>query len=295
MPNAWDQQNRLVKALLGTHESDYFYDGDSRRVRIKELESGTQTKDETFVWCGSRICQKRSGATVERNYFEQGFEEGTSGYFYARDHLGSVREVVGSDGTTVASRVSYDPWGKSTGSGSGALSDFGFTGHYFDRPTRLGLTKYRGYDPGLGRWLSRDPIGLRGGSNLYGYVLGDPLRFRDRYGLDGENPDAQMLCTERHRRRNANNTCPKKESECDRPNWAYDSSDKKYRGVAGDECAYDGNGDLLPDERGRYTYNYSPYPYTGFWGFFAHLLLDVYPHFSCDGYDGYDPGLTTSY
>src|SRR5262249_39643520 len=43
----WDQQNRLVKTLIGTHESRYEYDGESRRVRIKELENSVQTKDET--------------------------------------------------------------------------------------------------------------------------------------------------------------------------------------------------------------------------------------------------------
>ena len=32
----WDQQNRLVRELHGTHESVYSYDGESRRVRIKE-------------------------------------------------------------------------------------------------------------------------------------------------------------------------------------------------------------------------------------------------------------------
>ena len=186
----WDQQNRLVKALLGTHESDYFYDGESRRVRIKELESGTQTKDETFVWCGSRICQKRSGATVERNYFEQGFEEGTTDYFYTRDHLGSVREVVGGDGTTVASRTSYDLWGKSTGSGSGAVADFGFTGHYFDRPTNLGLTMFRGYDSNLGRWMTLDPAGLSGGFNLFAYVGNNVPNRVDSTGL---YPDAKCM------------------------------------------------------------------------------------------------------
>ncbi|MBX3203340.1 MAG: RHS repeat protein [Labilithrix sp.] len=114
----WDQQNRLVRMLEGTHESVYEYDGESRRVRIKELTSSVETKNETFVWCGARICQKRSGSTVERNYFEQGFEQGADDNFYTRDHLGSVREVIGSDGTTIASRLSYDPWGKITETGS---------------------------------------------------------------------------------------------------------------------------------------------------------------------------------
>ncbi len=186
----WDQQNRLVRELHGTHESVYEYDGASRRVRIKELESSTQTKDETFIWCGSRICQKRSGSTVLRNYFQQGFEEGTTDYFYTRDHLRSVREVVGSNGTTIASRLSYDPWGKITESGSGALTDFAFTGHNYDRPTGLSLAPTRGYDALLGRWLSKDPIGLRGGLNLYGYVDNDTPNAIDP---SGNNPITSFI------------------------------------------------------------------------------------------------------
>jgi RHS repeat-associated protein len=90
--------------------------------------------------------------------------------------------VVASDGTTIASRVSYDPWGKIAETGSGAVTDLAFTGHHFDRPTGLALAWYRGYDPVLGRWLSKDPIGLGGGPNLYGYVKNDPLNEIDPDG-----------------------------------------------------------------------------------------------------------------
>jgi YD repeat-containing protein len=100
----WDQQNRLVRMLEGTHESVYEYDGESHRVRIKELSSSVETKNETLVWCGSRICQKRNSGGVVRSYFKEGFEEGANDYTYTRDHLGSVREVVGSDGTTIGTR-----------------------------------------------------------------------------------------------------------------------------------------------------------------------------------------------
>jgi YD repeat-containing protein len=117
----WDQQNRLLRVLEGTHESVYDYDGASRRVRIKTLTSGVETKQETFVWCGARICQKRSGSTVLRSYFGNGFQEsGPTNYFYTRDHLGSVRDVVESDGTRVASSLSYDPSGKVNESGPGS-------------------------------------------------------------------------------------------------------------------------------------------------------------------------------
>jgi len=179
----WDQRNRLVRMLSGTHESVYDYDGQSRRTRITEKENSVQTKQETFIWCGPRICQKRSGSTVERSYFGNGFEENAADdYFYTSDHLGSVREVVASNGTTVGSRLSYDPWGKLTETGS-ALSDYTYTGHYYDRPTGLNLARYRGYEPDLARWLSKDPIGLKGGSNPYRYVSNNPTNFTDPLGL----------------------------------------------------------------------------------------------------------------
>ena len=41
------------------------------------------------------------------------------------------------------------------------------------------------YDPALGRWTTRDPIGFGGGDvNLYGYVGGDPINLTDPGGQD---------------------------------------------------------------------------------------------------------------
>jgi RHS repeat-associated protein len=42
---------------------------------------------------------------------------------------------------------------------------------------------FRWYVPGWGRYGQADPIGLRGGMNLFGYVKGNPLRFVDPFGL----------------------------------------------------------------------------------------------------------------
>jgi RHS repeat-associated protein len=44
---------------------------------------------------------------------------------------------------------------------------------------------YRYYDPVTGRWPSRDPIGERGGINLYGFVGNDGVNVWDRLGLYG--------------------------------------------------------------------------------------------------------------
>jgi hypothetical protein len=42
---------------------------------------------------------------------------------------------------------------------------------------------YRFYDPETGRWPSRDPIGERGGVNLYGFVGNDGVNERDYLGM----------------------------------------------------------------------------------------------------------------
>ncbi len=46
------------------------------------------------------------------------------------------------------------------------------------------LMGHRYYDPGTGRFLTRDPIGYGGGMNLYGYADGNPVNESDPSGLD---------------------------------------------------------------------------------------------------------------
>ena len=61
---------------------------------------------------------------------------------------------------------------------------FGFAGGLYDEDTKLVHFGYREYDPAIGRWLSKDPLLFGGGdSNLYGYVLQDPVNLVDPLGL----------------------------------------------------------------------------------------------------------------
>jgi RHS repeat-associated protein len=61
---------------------------------------------------------------------------------------------------------------------------FLFSTKYYDWETGLYYYGYRYYDPSMGRWPNRDPLGEAGGWNLYGFVVNDPLGYVDVLGED---------------------------------------------------------------------------------------------------------------
>ncbi|MFZ5655136.1 MAG: RHS repeat domain-containing protein [Pseudomonadota bacterium] len=182
----WDAAQRLVRIRYpgSTRSTEFRYDGLGRRSAILEWHNNNNYTETRYLWCGERICQARSGSdTVIRRYYDEG-ELGPNAYYYAQDHLGSVRDLVNASGQVLAS-YDYDPYGNPTRteeSGS-ARADYRYAGLFYHAPSGLYLTHYRVYDPVTARWLSRDPIEEMGGVNLYGYVFQNPINFYDPLGL----------------------------------------------------------------------------------------------------------------
>ncbi len=105
-------------------------------------------------------------------------------YRIISDHLGSPRFVVNSQTGEVAQQMAYDTWGKVILDTNPGFQPFGFAGGLHDRDTGLVRFGARDYDPETGRWTAKDPILFAGGdSNLYGYVLNDPVNLIDPEGL----------------------------------------------------------------------------------------------------------------
>ena len=179
----WDGADRLVAINNGPLRSEFTYDGFGRRVQMVEKNNGTVTGTKRLVWAGMALAEERSSLNaVTKRFFGGGEQIAGVNYYFARDHLGSVREMTDANGTVVA-RYDYDPYGRRTKLSGGLDADFGYTGHYVHAPSGLYLTLFRAYDADSGRWPNRDPIGERGGLNLYGYVGNNPVNFYDPYGL----------------------------------------------------------------------------------------------------------------
>ncbi|HCV3152457.1 TPA: RHS domain-containing protein [Acinetobacter baumannii] len=111
-------------------------------------------------------------------------------WFYHCDHLGTPQEMTDHTGAVIW-KAEYKAWGecKAEKAKSNFFEDseiisnnIRFQGQYFDQETGLHYNRYRYYSPYVGRFISKDPIGLLGGDNVYAYAP-NPVEWLDPLGL----------------------------------------------------------------------------------------------------------------
>src|SRR5208282_6021924 len=105
--------------------------------------------------------------------------------FYHSDANGNVTMLINPSQAIVAKYL-YDAFGN-TRSSAGSLAQanlYRFSSKEVHINSGLIYYLYRYYDPNLQRWPNRDPIGERGGLNLYGFANNNPLSKIDLLGLD---------------------------------------------------------------------------------------------------------------
>jgi RHS repeat-associated protein len=119
----------------------------------------------------SNIVQRNVAANQNKNANSYNANDITSNY---NANINSYNSNIATNSNPSANSISANP----------TLDiPFGFAGGLYDQDTKLIKFGYREYDSNTGRWTSKDPIDFGGGSsNLYGYVVNDPVNLVDPTG-----------------------------------------------------------------------------------------------------------------
>ena len=109
----------------------------------------------------------------------------TQKLYYLFDELGSVTAITDDSGMPIKYYL-YDPYGNVTNTTNDPVNNLTFIGRYGgfkDWSTGFINFWHRWYDSEIGKWTTRDPIGVRGGDNLYAYTENNPVNGVDWRGL----------------------------------------------------------------------------------------------------------------
>jgi RHS repeat-associated protein len=119
----------------------------------------------------------------------QGSSTATNVYYIYADQVDTPRLIVrSSDNQAVWRWDGADPFGAAQPNGNPAgLGAFvynpRFPGQLYDQETGTHYNYFRNYDPGIGRYVESDPVGLDGGINTFVYASANPLAEIDPKGL----------------------------------------------------------------------------------------------------------------
>ena len=189
--------DRPESITQGSYRAVWDYNGALDRIRMR-LTRGDTLQREVYYW-GNQYEEEyhpQSGEQTARLYLEGDAysapavlvkeREGWHLYYIARDYLGSITDIVASDGTRRA-HYHYSPWGRvEEGQEEPLFLGRGFTGHEHLPEFDLIQMNARLYDPYTGRFLSPDPYvqlpDFSQSFNRYSYCLNNPLRYVDKDG-----------------------------------------------------------------------------------------------------------------
>lgn len=202
--------------------TDYYYDAFGRRIhKISQTDGQPKTKIH-ILWDGDNAIQEYTDTHVYSTIYDEGsfvpvarivalksslkqsandedavdnesMHSDKQVFYYHNDQLGTPNELTNDKGQVVW-LADYEAYGnvakvvwreeqlgqiKVT---SDELQPLRFQGQSFDAETGLHYNRFRYYDPDMGMFISRDPIGLMGGDNVFAYAP-NPTGWIDPLGL----------------------------------------------------------------------------------------------------------------
>lgn len=188
----YDERGQLTRATLpnGTIVQ-YAIDGEGKR--IAKAVNGAMTVGYMHDLDGRLVAEVNSNGSLRSHfiYVSQTHSpdymiRGGTRYFFAKDHLGSIKAVVNVNTGVTEQVLHYDEFGRVLSDSNPGFQPFGFAGGHYDHQTGLVRFGARDYDAEIGRWTAKDTILFeRDDTNLYRYTKNDPINLLDP---DGNRP-----------------------------------------------------------------------------------------------------------
>jgi len=206
----WDYENRLktMEQVKGAEKRtvSFKYDPQGRRIEKKlvTIKDGvTKTSTYTYVYDNDNIALEilvDGGNAPVKTFYIHGpgtdehlaLERGGSFYYYHADGLGSITAITDQSKSIVQS-YTYDSFGMVKPANNTFNNSYTFTAREWDKETGLYYYRARYYDPMEGRFVSKDPIGFKGGINVYAYTSNNPTNLKDPLGLAPKFGDCELI------------------------------------------------------------------------------------------------------
>ena len=178
----WDSRSRLIGIAAPGVQGSFSYDASGRRTA--RTVNG-QTIE--YVYDGRQAIGEVTNAQATALLTTLGLDEVIARYsaagarYYLTDALNSVSAQIRPD-RSLQNRYAYSAYGETVALGDDEGNSVQYTAREADSSGLL-YNRARYYDRKLKRFISDDPIGVRGGLNFHNYVEGNPINFNDPEGL----------------------------------------------------------------------------------------------------------------
>ncbi len=167
----YDALGRRIEKQYKKTITKYVWDGNKPLHEWKEFDAKESTADDMITW----IFEEDSFAPAAKI-------KGTKKYSIVTDHLGTPTQGYAEDGKLIWDRE-LDSYGKiRMVKGEEGFCNYLYQGQTLDAETGLCYSRHRYYAPEEGIFISKDPISIEGGYNVYAYVH-DPNSYIDPFGL----------------------------------------------------------------------------------------------------------------
>ena len=199
--------NMTVKKIGGVTVAQWGYDWENRQASYTDLLNPLNNSTYGYDAAGRRVSRTVNGvvekylldgANVEADYDGSNvlqasyvtpflddnllMARNSSIYYFFHDGLGSVRSLIRSD-QILFDKYDYYAFGEMLSETGGVTNRYKFTGREWDNESSTYHYRARQYNPSIGRFTRRDPLGCKAGINIYSYVTNNPILYVDPLGM----------------------------------------------------------------------------------------------------------------